>query len=68
MVPRQNITSIDFEEDINEIINKIMDSGYSRIPVYEDSIDNVIGIFYTKEIIREFVKEKGSLIMRILRN
>ncbi|UKB81834.1 hemolysin family protein [Chryseobacterium sp. MEBOG06] len=61
MVPRQNITSIDFEEDINDIINKIMDSGYSRIPVYLDSIDNVIGIFYTKEIIREFVKRKGDL-------
>ncbi|OCA79630.1 hemolysin [Chryseobacterium contaminans] len=61
MVPRQNITSIDFEEDINEIINKIMDSGYSRIPVYLDSIDNVIGIFYTKEIIREYVKRKGAL-------
>ncbi|WP_336687469.1 hemolysin family protein [Chryseobacterium bernardetii] len=61
MVPRQNITSIDFEEDINEIINKIMDSGYSRIPVYIDSIDNVVGIFYTKEIIREYVKRKGAL-------
>ncbi|MCA6066151.1 hemolysin family protein [Chryseobacterium sp. RG1] len=61
MVPRQNITSIDFEEDITEIINKIMDSGYSRIPVYEDSIDNIVGILYTKEIIREFVKRKGEL-------
>lgn len=61
MVPRQNITSIDFEEDVNEIINTIMDSGYSRIPVYLDSIDNVIGIFYTKEIIREYVKRKGAL-------
>ncbi|KFF26023.1 hemolysin family protein [Chryseobacterium vrystaatense] len=61
MVPRQNITSIDFEEDITEIINMIMDSGYSRIPVYLDSIDNVIGIFYTKEIIREYVKRKGDL-------
>lgn len=61
MVPRQNITSIDFEHDINDIINKIMDSGYSRIPVYIDSIDNVIGILYTKEIIREFVKRKGEL-------
>lgn len=61
MVPRQNITSIDFEEDINEIINKIMDSGYSRIPVYLDSIDNIIGVLYTKEIIREFVKRKGEL-------
>ncbi|MEJ5104199.1 MULTISPECIES: hemolysin family protein [Chryseobacterium] len=61
MVPRQNITSIDFEEDVNDIINTIMDSGYSRIPVYLDSIDNIIGIFYTKEIIREYVKRKGAL-------
>ncbi|MBW7674644.1 hemolysin family protein [Chryseobacterium chendengshani] len=61
MVPRQNITSIDFADDLNEIITKIMDSGYSRIPVYENSIDNIIGVFYTKEIIREFVKRKGVL-------
>lgn len=61
MVPRQNITSIDFAEDLQEIIDKIMESGYSRIPVYENSIDNVIGVFYTKEIIREFVKRKGNL-------
>lgn len=61
MVPRQNITSIDFEEDINEIINKIMESGYSRIPVYINSIDNIIGVFYTKEIIREYIKGKGEL-------
>lgn len=61
MVPRQNITSIDFAEDVNDIINKIMESGYSRIPVFENSIDNIIGVFYTKEIIREFVKRKGVL-------
>lgn len=67
MVPRQNITSIDFAEDLSEIINKIMDSGYSRIPVYENSIDNIIGVFYTKEIIREFVKRKGVLSHEDLR-
>jgi CBS domain containing-hemolysin-like protein len=31
------------------------------MPVYEDSIDNIIGVFYSKEIIREFVKRKGNL-------
>ncbi len=61
MVPRQNIMSIDIEEGVEEIIEKIMDGGYSRIPVYENSIDNIIGIFYTKEIIREFVKRKRDL-------
>lgn len=61
MVPRQNISSIDIEEPIEEIINKIMDGGYSRLPVYKDSIDNVIGVLYAKEIIREYVRRKGEL-------
>ena len=61
MIPRQNILSIDIEEPIEEIIKTIMDSGYSRIPVYEDSIDNVIGVFYTKEIIRQYVTNNGVL-------
>ncbi|HBR12585.1 MAG TPA: hemolysin [Chryseobacterium sp.] len=61
MIPRQNISSIDIEDTTEEIIAQIMDSGYSRIPVYEGSIDNVVGIFYTKEIIREYIKSKGEL-------
>ncbi|WP_304344423.1 hemolysin family protein [Chryseobacterium koreense] len=61
MVPRQNISSIDIEEPVDEIINKIMDGGYSRLPVYKDSIDNVIGVLYAKEIIREYVRRKGDL-------
>jgi CBS domain containing-hemolysin-like protein len=60
MVPRQNIFSIDIEDSKEEILDLIMESGYSRIPVYEDSIDN-IGIFYTKEIIREYIKHKDNL-------
>ena len=67
MIPRQNISSIDIEDSIEEIIAQIMDSGYSRIPVYEGSIDNVIGIFYTKEIIREYIKRKGELSLDDLR-
>lgn len=61
MIPRQNISSIDIEEPVEDIINKIMEGGYSRLPVYKDSIDNVIGIFYAKEIIREYVKRKGQI-------
>ena len=61
MVPRQNIASIDIEDSVEEIINKIMDGGYSRLPVYDGSIDNVIGIFYAKEIIREYIRRKGDI-------
>lgn len=61
MIPRQNISSIDIEDPVEEIINIIMEGGYSRLPVYKDSIDNIIGIFYAKEIIREYVKRKGEI-------
>ncbi len=67
MVPRQNILSIDIEDPVEEIINQIMESGYSRIPVYEDSIDKIIGVFYTKEIIREYIKRKGQIDHDILK-
>lgn len=61
MVPRQNIQSIDIEDSIDDIVSILIESGYSRIPVYENSIDNVIGILYTKEIIREYIKRKGNI-------
>lgn len=61
MVPRQNIQSVDIEDSLEEIITTLIESGYSRIPVYESSIDNVIGILYTKEIIREYIKRKGNI-------
>ncbi|RQP12137.1 MAG: HlyC/CorC family transporter [Chryseobacterium sp.] len=60
MVPRQNIFSIDINDTRENILEKILDSGYSRIPVYEGSIDNIIGVFYTKEFIREYVKNKDT--------
>ena len=68
MVPRQNILSIDIEDPIEDIINVIVDSGYSRIPVYEGSIDNIIGVLYTKEIIREYIKRNGNLTNTVLRD
>ena len=60
MVPRQNILSIDIEDDKHEILKEMLESGYSRIPVYEGSIDNIIGIFYTKEFIREYIKHRDD--------
>ena len=67
MVPRQNIISIDIEDDKEEILKQIIDCGYSRIPVYEDSIDNIIGLFYTKEIMREYIKNKDLDLREFLR-
>ena len=52
MVPRQQIFGIDIDLPKNEIIDKILEYGYSRIPVYQDSIDNIIGIAYAKDVLK----------------
>jgi len=52
MVPRQQIFGIDIDLPKREIIEKILEYGYSRIPVFQDSIDNIIGIAYAKDVLK----------------
>ena len=46
LTPRTDLVTIDITDDMETIIDTVLDSPYSRIPVYEDSIDNIIGILY----------------------
>lgn len=52
LIPRTKIAAIDVESTKEEVIQKVIDEGYSRMPVYQDSLDNIIGIIYTKDLIR----------------
>lgn len=51
MVPRPDMFMIDVEEDQKESVRKILEERYSRIPVYQEDRDNVIGIVHTKRIL-----------------
>ncbi len=51
MIPRNNIFAIDIDENRDKIIEKLIDEGYSRVPVYKSGIDNIIGVIYSKDII-----------------
>lgn len=51
MTPRTDIEAIDIKSSIRDVIHIIVDSGYSRIPVYEDNEDNIKGILFAKDII-----------------
>ncbi|MEO6694703.1 MAG: hemolysin family protein [Ignavibacteria bacterium] len=51
MVPRNNMFAIDVEENREIVIEKVIEEGYSRIPAYKNSIDNIVGIIYSKDII-----------------
>lgn len=46
MTSRVDMLSIDIDDDWDEIMETILSSSYSRLPVYEDSIDNIIGVLY----------------------
>lgn len=50
MTPRTNVFAIDIETDIEELLDKVLEEQYSRIPVYEEDTDNIIGILYMKDL------------------
>lgn len=51
MRSRMDITAIDMEMDFHELMDKINKSGYSRIPVYSETIDHIEGILYIKDLL-----------------
>jgi len=51
MTPRVDIISISLKSSFKEVIKIITESGHSRIPIHEDSLDNVIGILYAKDVL-----------------
>lgn len=51
MVPRNHMIAINLEDSREEIFQKVTEEGFSRIPVYKDTIDNIVGIIYSKDLI-----------------
>ena len=63
MVPRTKIQALNIDTPLNEVITMVAQSPYSRLPVYRDSLDNVVGIVHTKDLVRWLVSDgsNGSL-------
>lgn len=53
MTPRINVFAINIEKPLNEYIDEIIARGFTRIPIYERDIDNIIGILHVKDLLRE---------------
>jgi len=51
MVPRTNIVGLDLAAPPSELIKAVVEKGYTRMPVYEGSLDNIIGIVHSKDLI-----------------
>jgi len=52
MIPRTEIHAIDVETEQDDILRNFVESGFSRLPVYENDLDQVLGIIYNKDILR----------------
>jgi len=66
MIPRQQIFSLDVDLSSKEIIGKILENGYSRIPMYQVSMDNIIGIVYAKDVFKEYYKNPSFNIKNLI--
>ena len=51
MIPRIAIVALPASASLDEAIDKVVDEGHSRIPVYEESVDEVVGILYAKDLL-----------------
>jgi CBS domain containing-hemolysin-like protein len=67
MVPRTATVFIQADSPREDLLNTLVETGHSRFPVYEDTIDNVIGILYIKDVLRSLVKGEALEIRRLLR-
>ena len=52
MIPRTEISTISVEQNINELADLIINSGHTRIPVYRDNVDNIIGVINAKDVLK----------------
>ncbi|MGK6351049.1 hemolysin family protein [Parapedobacter sp. DT-150] len=67
MVPRTKISAIEMNCPIDAFIEQITKEGYSRIPIYDDNIDQIIGIVHTKDILPIIAKGKELVLRNIIR-
>jgi len=58
MSPRIDVFALEIEETFSEIYPKIVDKGYSRIPIYRDSIDQIEGVLFVKDLLPHLNKKE----------
>ncbi len=66
MVPRIDVLALDVDTTLAEAADTLLESGYSRVPVYEETIDNVIGLLYAKDLLNAWRSEAVMDSLRAL--
>lgn len=66
LTPRVDISAVDKEDSVEEIETLFLESGFSRLPVYEESVDNIIGIILNKDF-HNYVIHQGKPLASIIK-
>ena len=67
MVPQNRVIALDVALSRNEITKRVIDEGYSRLPIYLEDIDNVIGIVHSKDLLKALIDNKFRSLKDIMR-
>jgi putative hemolysin len=64
MTPRTEVAAFALDASLDDVLATVEDKGYSRYPVYEDSIDNIVGLILTKDILIEAVRRRNTFSLQ----
>jgi len=67
MVPRTKITAVEVDSPKELLLNTIISEGYSRVPVYNDTIDKIVGIVHAKDLLPQLVDKQEIELKNIIR-
>ena len=68
MRSRVDVIAVDQEADYHELLETVRSSGYSRIPIYEEEFDNVVGILYAKDLLGHLQEESAFKWQNLIRD
>ncbi|QXE90834.1 hemolysin family protein [Geomonas subterranea] len=66
MLPRMEMACVSIDNEVREVLKSIIASGHSRLPVYEGTIDNIIGLIYAKDLLRYWGEPDEAIELRKL--
>ena len=52
MVPRIDLLALDVDTPLTQAVDALLESGFSRVPVFQETVDNILGLLYTKDLLR----------------
>ena len=61
MIHRKNVTMIDSDQSVEKIVDEVLNSPYTRLPLWKDNPDNIVGVLHAKQLLRELLDVGGEI-------